>query len=76
VTGPNLSKWALNHPSFVIFLMIASSLTVSLHNVDVQRFDPGTVVISQGLEGGGIVVTAGIQALHPGQKIRLLGSPS
>ena len=59
-----------------VWIVDPSSLTVSLHNVDVQRFDPGTVVISQGLEGGEIVVTAGIQALHPGQKIRLLGSPS
>ena len=59
-----------------VWIVDPSSLTVSPHNVDVQRFDPGTVVISQGLEGGEIVVTAGIQALHPGQKIRLLGSPS
>ena len=34
---------------------------------------PGTVVISQGLEAGDIVVTAGVQALRPGQKVRLLG---
>jgi membrane fusion protein, multidrug efflux system len=59
-----------------VWIVDPSTLTVSLHNVDVQRFDPGTVVISQGLEGGEIVVTAGVQALHPGQKIRLLGSPS
>ena len=29
-----------------------------------------------GLDGGEIVVTAGVQALHPGQKVRLLGAPS
>jgi len=40
------------------------------------RHDPGTVVIAQGLETGDIVVTAGVQALHPGQKVRLLGSSS
>jgi RND family efflux transporter MFP subunit len=51
-----------------------TTLTVSLHNVVVERFDPGTVVISQGLDGGEIVVTAGVQALHPGQKVRLLGA--
>ena len=28
---------------------------------------------SHGLETGDIVVTAGVQALHPGQKVRLLG---
>jgi hypothetical protein len=33
-------------------------------------------VISQGLEPGDVVVTAGVQALHPGQKVRLLGATS
>jgi len=30
-------------------------------------------VISQGLETGELVVTAGVQTLRPGQKVRLLG---
>jgi len=47
-----------------------------MRNVELLRHDPGTVVIAQGLDTGDIVVTAGIQALHPGQKIRLLGSSS
>ncbi len=59
-----------------VWIVDPATLTVSLRNVDVQRFDPGSVLISQGLDGGEIVVTAGVQALHPGQKIRLLGSPS
>ncbi|WP_245276313.1 efflux RND transporter periplasmic adaptor subunit [Methylocapsa aurea] len=59
-----------------VWIVDPSSLTVSLRNVEVLRFDPGSVVISQGLDGGEIVVTAGVQALHPGQKIRLIGSPS
>ncbi len=59
-----------------IWIVDPESLTVSLRSVDVRRFDPATVVISQGLENGEIVVTAGVQALHPGQKIRLLGSAS
>ena len=57
-----------------VWVVDPSSLTVSLRNVEVLRHDPATVVISQGLDTGDIVVTAGIQALHPGQKIRLLGS--
>lgn len=48
--------------------------TVSLRNVDVLSFDPASVTISQGLDTGEIVVTAGVQALHPGQSVRLLGS--
>jgi hypothetical protein len=31
------------------------------------------VVVGGGLQTGDVVVTAGVQALHPGQKVRLLG---
>lgn len=55
-----------------VWVVDPRSRTVSLHNVDVVRYDPATVVISQGLETGDIVVTAGVQTLHPGQKVRLL----
>jgi hypothetical protein len=40
----------------------------------VLRFDPATVAVSGGLDTGEVIVTAGVQALHPGQKVRLLGS--
>ena len=59
-----------------LWIVDPASLTVTLRPVEVLRFDPGTVVISQGLDGGEIVVTAGVQALHPGQKVRLLGASS
>lgn len=59
-----------------VWIVDPSTLTVSMRKIDVVRFDPGTVVISQGLDDGEIVVTAGVQALHPGQKVRLLGAPS
>ena len=57
-----------------VWVVDPSSLTVSLRNVEVARNDPATIAISQGLDSGEIVVTAGTQALHPGQKTRLLGS--
>jgi membrane fusion protein, multidrug efflux system len=56
-----------------VWVVDPDSLTVALKPVEVSRFDPGTVVLSGGLEGGEIVVTAGVQALHPGQKVRPLG---
>jgi membrane fusion protein, multidrug efflux system len=59
-----------------VWIVDPKALTVSLRGVEVLRFDPGTVVIAEGLDTGDIVVTAGIQALHPGMKVRLLGSPS
>ena len=57
-----------------VWVVDPSALTVSLRNVEVARHNPATVAISEGLETGEIVVTAGTQALHPGQKTRLLGS--
>lgn len=47
--------------------------TVALRTVDLVRHDPAVVVVRDGLELGEIVVTAGVQALRPGQQVRLLG---
>jgi RND family efflux transporter MFP subunit len=57
-----------------VWIVDPSKRTVSIRNVDVLRHDPATVAVSQGLDSGEIVVTAGVQALHPGQQVRLLGS--
>jgi RND family efflux transporter MFP subunit len=45
--------------------------TVSLRKVQVLRYDATSVVVSEGLERGDVVVTAGVHVLHPGQKVRL-----
>ena len=57
-----------------VWVVDPQNKTVSLRNVEVLRYDPATVVISQGLETGELVVTAGVQTLRPGQKVRLLGA--
>ncbi len=57
-----------------VWIVDPSNRTVSTRNVDVLRFDQAHVVVSQGLDTGEIIVTAGVQALHPGQQVRLLGS--
>jgi len=57
-----------------VWIVDPSSRTVSIRNVDVLRYDPTRVAVSGGLDTGEVVVTAGVQALHPGQKVRLLGS--
>jgi membrane fusion protein, multidrug efflux system len=57
-----------------VWIVDPSTNTVSIRSVDVLRFDQARVIVSQGLDSGEVVVTAGVQALHPGQKIRLLGS--
>jgi len=57
-----------------VWIVDPSTNMVSVRNVDVMRFDQSQVIISQGLDTGEIIVTAGVQALHPGQKVRVLGS--
>ena len=59
-----------------VWVVDPETMTVSTRNVEILRFDPATVTVSEGLDEGDVVVTAGVQALHPGQKVRLLGSES
>jgi RND family efflux transporter MFP subunit len=57
-----------------VWVVDPSNRTVSIRNIDVMRYDPARVAVSGGLTVGEVVVTAGVQALHPGQEVRLLGS--
>jgi membrane fusion protein, multidrug efflux system len=59
-----------------VWVVDPATETVTLRNVEVLRHDPMSVVVAQGLVPGDIVVTAGVQALRPGQKVRLLGAAS
>jgi RND family efflux transporter MFP subunit len=47
---------------------------VAIRNVEVRNSTPATVTVASGLNPGDVVVTAGVQALRPGQKVRLLGA--
>ena len=71
---PSALTEANGHPA--VWVVDPQSQTVSLRNVEVLRYDPAAVVVSQGLKTGEIVVTAGVQTLRPGQKVRLLGAAS
>ena len=55
-----------------VWVVDPTELTVSLRPIEVSEFGPAMVGIQGGLEPGEIVVVAGVQALHPGQKVRLL----
>jgi RND family efflux transporter MFP subunit len=46
--------------------------TVSTRNVEVGSQDSARVTVASGLDPGDVVVIAGVQALRPGQKVRLL----
>lgn len=59
-----------------VWVLDPSTQTVALRGVEVARHDVASVVVSQGLEPGEVVVTAGAQVLRPGQKVRRLGAAS
>jgi RND family efflux transporter MFP subunit len=46
---------------------------VAAREIAVQSAGPSTVMVASGLKQGDIVVTAGVQALRPGQKVRPIG---
>ena len=58
-----------------VWTLDPASNTVALRNVNVVRYELDRVLVSQGLEPGELVVTAGVQTLRPGQQVRLLGDP-
>jgi len=61
--GAGPAVWVVQEPA----------MTVALRPVGIRRYEAGTVVVTEGLEPGEAVVTAGVQALRPGQAVRLLG---
>jgi membrane fusion protein, multidrug efflux system len=56
-----------------VWVVDGATATVDLRNVELVRHDLARVVVGQGLEPGDVVVTAGVQALRPGQQVRMLG---
>ena len=63
-----------NQPA--VWVVDPKSLQVSLRTVELQQQGSSSIVVSKGVEPGELVVTAGVHALLPGQKVRLLGAPS
>jgi len=57
-----------------VWVVDPKTQTVSMRPIDVKTHEAGRVVVAAGLDSGDIVVIAGVQALHPGQKVRLLGA--
>jgi RND family efflux transporter MFP subunit len=49
---------------------------VAPRQVQLLQEGSSVIVVSQGLSGGEVVVSAGVHALRPGQKVRLLEAPS
>ena len=50
--------------------------SVALRPVAVARYETDRVVIADGLAKGDVVVTAGVNTLREGQKVRLAEAPA
>ncbi len=59
-----------------VWVVDPTANTVALRAVEIMRYDPSAVIISKGLQDGEVVVTAGVNILYPGQKVRLLSGSS
>jgi RND family efflux transporter MFP subunit len=55
-----------------VWIVDPAALTVSMRTIEVQAQDPDNIQVGSGLNPGDVVVTAGVHALRPGQKVRLL----
>jgi RND family efflux transporter MFP subunit len=59
-----------------VWVFDPATSTVRPRPVEVLLYRPSEVVLSDGLAAGEVVVTAGIQTLRPGEKVRLPGAAS
>lgn len=57
-----------------VWVLDPASNTVSLRPVVVEQSGVSEVVLSEGLAPDEVIVTAGVQTLRPGQKVRLLAA--
>lgn len=60
------------HPA--VWVVDPSAQTVALRPVEVLRYESDAVLVAKGLDDGEVVITAGVQVLRPGQKVKLLGA--
>ncbi|MEO0035735.1 MAG: hypothetical protein RLZZ501_1758 [Pseudomonadota bacterium] len=59
-----------------VWVVDPASRAVALVPVGEVRIESGRLLIGDGLAEGALVVTAGVQTLVPGQKVRLLDAPA
>ncbi len=59
-----------------VWVVDAKDKSVHLRSIKIARYTPASVIVTDGLQPGERVVTAGVQELHEGQAVKLLGDPS
>jgi RND family efflux transporter MFP subunit len=76
-TGVNIPASALvrSDRQTAVWVVDPKDMTVSARTITVGESTASSVVVAAGLNPGDIVVTAGVQALRPGQKVRFPESP-
>lgn len=55
-----------------VWIVDPATGTVASRPIEIRSSDPNRVEVASGLKPGDVVVTAGVQALRPGQKVRLV----
>lgn len=61
-----------NDRQAAVWIVDPKSGAVASRNIEIRSSDPSRVEVASGLNPGDVVVTAGVQALRPGQKVRQL----
>jgi RND family efflux transporter MFP subunit len=56
-----------------VWVVNAKDQRVQRRKIEIARHAPDSVIVTDGLESGDRVVTAGVQQLHEGQPVKLLG---
>ena len=68
-TKPSLTK---SNSKPAVWIVNPQDNTVSLRDIKIIDYKQDSILVSEGLENGEIVVTAGVQSLYPGQQVKLL----
>lgn len=59
-----------------VWVFDPATSTVALRPIRIARHEPDSVIVAEGIAPGDTVVTAGVQTLRAGQKVRILGEGS
>ena len=70
------SALATSEGNPALWVVNPADSTVSLRPIRIARHEPDTVIVAEGLAPGDTVVTAGVQTLRAGQKVRIVGAGS
>jgi len=61
-----------SNSSPAVWIVNPQDNTVSLRTIKIINYTQDSIIVSEGLENGEIVVSAGVHSLYPGQQVKLL----